>query len=98
MIKFFSELFRRIINFIRPNHIDTKFLEEVKDDIVIDTLKKWEEELEVETPNVEKLIAYADDIHIRLLELNISPYKVNNIYDRMFRKINKLHNETHSSI
>ena len=98
MIKFFSELFRRIINFIRPNHIDTKFLEEVKDDIVIDTLKKWEEELEVETPNVEKLIAYADDIHIRLLELNISPDKVNNIYDRMFRKINKLHSETHSSI
>jgi hypothetical protein len=98
MIHFFSKLFRRIINFISPNHIDTKFLEEVRDDIVIDTLKKWEEELETEHPDVGKLIAYADDIHIRLLELNISHDKVNNIYDRMFRKINKLHIETHSGI
>lgn len=89
MKRYLAKVLDGIFKVFNPDHIDFFYLKQIDDEVIHSVLTKWKSESTNPNPDKLKLVAYADDIHLRLLDLNVEYNKSVEIYNKMFEKINE---------
>lgn len=73
-----------------------KQLKKLNDNFINEVLVDWETELKEETPDVDKLMAYTDDIGVRLDEIGIPKKEGDKLYISFCTIIDSHRNNTNT--
>lgn len=75
--------------------MDKQFLELVKldDEFINEVLADWNKGIKEHSPDIDKLMAYVDDIGVRMDEMGVNKERADKIYNQLCDVVDSFRNE-----